>query len=57
MLSDGTADVRCSREKSAIAVQHGMSLRGQVKRKMNGNNDNKTQLWGESRRVEGKKKL
>ena len=33
MLSDGTADVRCSREKSAVAVQHNMSLRGQLKRK------------------------
>ena len=35
MLSDGTADVRCSREKSASAVQHSMPLRDQVKRKMN----------------------
>lgn len=33
MLSDGTADVRCLREKSAVAVQHNMPLRVQPKRK------------------------
>lgn len=45
MLSDGTADVRCSREKSAITVQHDMPLQGQLKREMNDNN--KMQLWRE----------
>lgn len=33
MLSDGTADVRCFREKSVVAVQHSIPLRDQLKRK------------------------